>query len=62
MWEKIAEGTERLKVYEGWLVRTSMYATFGTSGGLDVGLVFVPDPFHNWELEKLQELEELQNK
>lgn len=37
-WEKVAEGTSRLRVPGGWLYLFNVY----TSGG--VALAFVPDP------------------
>lgn len=45
-WEEIADDTERLWVYEGWLVRTFAYE-------LDqkfVSMCFISDPCHEWRI------------
>ena len=51
-WERVNEGTDRLKVPGGWLV--SIEASCPPSPGgaaLSVALCFVPDPSYTWELE-----------
>ena len=50
-WERIDGYTERFKIPGGWLVRLS-------SSGRKippveyVGITFVPDPLHKWDLKK----------
>lgn len=39
--------TDRLKILGGWLVRTHF-----TTSGNRTAMVFVSDPFHEWDLEK----------
>lgn len=40
--------TYRAKVHGGWLVYTSLATTFGATGSQ----TFVPDMYHEWEIEK----------
>lgn len=65
-WERInskkdLEITQRLKVYGGWLVLTSIkmsdvvtsisnYSTYCKSDLYTVTQTFVPDPNHEWEI------------
>jgi hypothetical protein len=46
-WEVIAEYTERLPVYGGWIVQTFVYGRYKSQS-----MVFVPDPEHRWEIVK----------
>ena len=46
-WEQIADHCHRLKVYGGWIVES--WAVTGNSGDR-IGLCFVPDPQHYWEM------------
>mgnify|MGYP001576665803 CR=1 FL=1 len=41
--------SDRLKVFEGWIVRTIVYSS-AFDGGSPVGQVFVPDVNHRWKL------------
>jgi hypothetical protein len=43
-WETIGMFVDRAKVYGGWLVRTY--------GGANEWVLFIPDPEHEWEVEK----------
>ena len=45
-WEDIAQGTQRLRVYGGWLVQYSD----GIDQMLSVSLVFIPDPDNKWKI------------
>jgi hypothetical protein len=55
-WEYIEVTTggavARTKIPGGWLVRSSL-STRGSSGGMGIGLAFVPDPEHKWDGKSL---------
>ena len=55
-WEELTETTSRAKIFGGWLVSCSKYkghtCVTGTSNAVAVSLVFVPDPNHDWIIEK----------
>lgn len=48
-----SQGTLRAKVIGGWLVRHITWADESDNGVIPVStaMVFVPDEFHEWELE-----------
>lgn len=46
-WEQIGKTTSRLKIFGGWLVRTTV-STFSDSGGVCVHQIFISDPKHEW--------------
>jgi len=52
-WEIIYEfgenRTYRAKVFKGWLVSSN---TYEKKGGLSEAMCFIPDPTHEWEIEK----------
>lgn len=50
MFEKIDEYTSRMKVPDGWIVRTIVNTHY--LGGAGVHQIFIHDGFHQWELEK----------
>lgn len=55
--EKIDELTDRLKVREGWVVRTRSTASRTSPGGIinvstSVHTIFIKDKFHEWKLEE----------
>lgn len=56
MWEKIDDGTSRMKVPTGWIVRNFYKATVTTpyNGAVSItsSMVFVPDPKHDWKLQE----------
>jgi hypothetical protein len=53
-WEEIASNTYRLKVYGGWIVYKKTWKEHtwggGASDAVALGMVFVPDPNHEWML------------
>lgn len=57
-WETIAYNplqgiTYRAKVLGGWLVRTAICINqYGGSSVEESNLIFIPDPNHEWEIEK----------
>jgi hypothetical protein len=44
-WEEIANNEYRLKVINGWIYRR-------VEGYGNANMVFVPDKYHKWEIEK----------
>ncbi len=48
-WEDVASGTERLNVFGGWIV---LYERCAHPNGRVCDTVFVPDPNHEWVLDK----------
>lgn len=53
-WEGIDDYTERLKVPNGWIVRSKVrYCNPSENCGSE-SMCFVPDPTHEWRLEDEQ--------
>ena len=50
MWETIDRQTDRMKVPQGWIVRSSV-SSGSYQGGVSVHQIFVQDPNHDWVLE-----------
>lgn len=44
-WEELDSTTGRLRISEGWVIRTQGYDT-------GVAICFVPDPAHNWVINE----------
>jgi len=57
-WEEIDNNHQRAKVFGGWLVKAYEDVYHKTESGMDSGwdwriaMAFVPDPGHEWMLEK----------
>ncbi len=53
-WEDICPSTSRAKVIGGWLIRTFImfdnHDFYSPEKSSSVTMVFVPDPFHQWEV------------
>jgi len=51
-WEEIDDYNQRTKVIGGWLVKTfeSIYFPNDHNPNFNVGMAFVPDPKHEWEI------------
>jgi len=47
-WETIGPGTTRLKVPEGWLVKSHVDG-FGDGSGAGVNMIFIKDILHFWQ-------------
>ena len=45
MWEYMSETTDRMKVEGGWVVKFTALSTG------HIGMTFVPDPKHKWEID-----------
>lgn len=53
MWEEIDSYTDRLKVPDGWIVRSIIdNAGVNDSGGAAIHQIFLSDPDHEWKLEQ----------
>lgn len=53
MWEKIDSNTSRLKVPNGWIVRTIIDISSGSPNfihSVSIHQVFVEDEFHEWKI------------
>lgn len=55
-WEKISGENEpwtlRAKVFGGWIVHTSNESYGQSECSLSESMVFIPDPNHEWKIEK----------
>jgi len=54
-WEHLTGGaggtsTSRMKVFNGWIVRTTDYYTEGENMAISESSVFVPDLLHQWKI------------
>lgn len=52
MWENIDEFSDRLRVPEGWIVRSWISKSNTIGNSCSIHQVFVSDPEHIWILEK----------
>ena len=52
MWEAIEEGTSRMKVPGGWIVRDVKYIgnDIGPGAGCSTAMIFIEDKEHEWKI------------
>lgn len=50
-WDKIEETTEIAKVFGGWVIRSRDVDDCNTEYTVE-SMVFVPDPTHQWKVDK----------
>lgn len=49
-WEQISSESHRAQVIGGWIVSLACYS--GASNPVAVSMVFIPDAFHEWKIQK----------
>lgn len=56
-WESIDDTSDRLKVPNGWIVRSwiKIFERMNNLAGASIHQVFIEDPSHSWKLEKIRE-------
>lgn len=55
MFERIDQFTDRLKVPNGWVLRTKDRTNNLSAAAIGVHTLFISDPLHEWKLDEVQE-------
>lgn len=51
IWEDIDDNSDRLKVPNGWIVRSYIHGKRSSNISVSIHQIFIEDKFHEWKID-----------